>query len=116
MFEQQLTDFPYLDSLMGWFDQDCDLFGELPDLIKRIAYVSHDFEVWGMIADIRRFFLYHGGHADERFETIFNPQVAISSWGTTVPEWLRWVESILLDYAPELPKGLKRQDPPPTFG
>ena len=97
------SSYPYLDGLMDYFDQDYDIFGDVPDIAARYARVHDPVEVWATVADIRRFLQYNAEDAADAFERIFSPQVDIAAWNKTVPDWLRWVEQLLLQHAPPLP-------------
>ena len=95
--------YPYLNDLMDYFDQDYDIYGDVPDIVARFARVHDPAEVWATIADIRRFIKNHAADAEVAFERLFQPQVVISEWNKTVPEWLRWAEQVMLEHAPSLP-------------
>ena len=97
--------YAYLSDLMGYFDQDYDIYGDLPDIVARYARVHHAVDVWATVADIRRFLQWKSDDVDGAFERIFKPGVVIASWNKTVPEWLLWVEQLLLEHAPALPGG-----------
>lgn len=103
MSGRQNFSYPYLCNVMDYFDQDYDIYGDVPDIVARYARVHDPAEVWATIADIRRFLGHHTKDVDAAFEQTFQPQVDVTGWNKTVPEWLRWVEQILLEHAPTLP-------------
>lgn len=105
MSEDDSDHYAYLGSLMGYFDQDYDIYGDVPDIVARYARVHHAVDVWATVADVRRFLQWHSDDAGDAFERIFRPGVVIALWNKTVPEWLLWVEQLLLEHAPALPNG-----------
>lgn len=105
MAEGDSEHYAYLDDLMQYFDQDYDIYGDVPDIVARYARVHRPVDVWATVADIRRFLQWQSDSPESAFKRIFQPGVVISLWGKTVPEWLLWVEEILIQHAPRLPDG-----------
>ncbi len=87
---------PYLDHLLGgWFHQDFDLVGDVPEVAAEFVAVGPAEVVWAVVADIRRFLNYRSNDLDAAFQRIFKPGIDPAGWRMTTAEWLRWVDELL---------------------
>lgn len=88
--------YPYLDHLLGgYFHQDFDLVGDVPEVLAEFVAVQRPEVVWAVLADIRRFLNYRSNDLDAAFHRIFRPSIDPAGWGKTTAEWLRWVDALL---------------------
>lgn len=89
--------FPYLQSLMhGYFHQDYDIVGDsIASIVAEYKATAHGYELMGLKADIARFKHQFADDADEKFVTIFSPDIDPVAWSGSTIAWLDEVEKAL---------------------
>jgi hypothetical protein len=85
------------DFLGGWFHQDFDLEGDVPDIVPRYAGTVSPAERAALAAEIRRFLAEHPAEkaADAAFRRLFRPDIDPAGWNLTTRGWLGWVLDLL---------------------
>lgn len=89
--------FSYLESLVGgYFHQDHDIVGDTIDaIVAEYKATAHGYELMGLKADIARFKHQFADDADEKFVTIFSPDIDPVAWSGSTIAWLDEVEKAL---------------------
>ena len=97
--------FPYLSRLLGaYFHQDWSvLYDTVEETITEFVQVSYPFEIWGTVADVDRFLVFHGATADATYQSLFPRGPVTQGWGLGAKEWLEWIRRLLLEQTPSLP-------------
>ncbi len=92
----QTETYPYLaDLLGGWFHQDFDVDGDVPEILAKFAATVTRPTAWAVVADIERFLTHHRADADRAFVRVFKPDIDPQGWKMTTAAWLEWVSKEL---------------------
>ena len=89
--------YPLLNHLIGgWFHQDFDVDGEtIEDVVTAYKAATSPEDVRGVKAEIRRFVEQSGDTIDDRFESLFHPDIDPAGWGLTTRAWLDRIHDAL---------------------
>lgn len=91
VFDREAGPYPALSAFLGgWFHQDFDLEGDVPDVVRAWKATVTPAQHSALAYDIRDF-LGRDDDLDDAFINLFQPQVTPSGWSLDAAGWLSWV-------------------------
>lgn len=85
------------DFIHGWFHQDFDIEGDVPEIVRKHAAAVTASEREALRAEIRAFLSTEDGDANAAFIRVFTPDIDPAGWGMSARQWLEWICRLLTD-------------------